>query len=140
MPSATETVFRGPTHDRIHDDMLERLRVLRHDEGGLRERLSEIDREWDLDRMFFLGAGIVVSASAVYELVKRGRGSPALVAGPFLLARALLGWAPPLAILRRFAVRTRQEIEHERVALRATRGDFGRALAPDEAFHAAESA
>jgi hypothetical protein len=47
-----------------------------------------------------------------------------------LLQHAVQGWCPPLAVLRRRGVRTRREIEEERYALKALRGDFS-GLPPD---------
>lgn len=138
MPRSDETVFRGHRHDRIHDDMLARLRALEDDDVGIDERLHEIDREWDLDRAFFLGAGLIVTTFGVAAVARTRRPSPLLVAGPFLLLRAISGWAPPLSILRLFGVRSRQEIEHERTALRALRGDFNDTWSADEAFEVAE--
>jgi hypothetical protein len=44
----------------------------------------------------------------------------------FLFQHALQGWCPPVPILRRLAFRTASEIEHERYALKALRGDFSR--------------
>ena len=44
---------------------------------------------------------------------------------PFLLQHALQGWCPPIEIIRRLGVRTRREIDREKVALKALRGDFG---------------
>src|SRR5436190_10375601 len=119
MPRSDEAVFRGPRHHRIHDEMLWRLRALEDDDEGIDERLREIDAEWDLDRVFFLGAGLIVTTFGVAAVARTRRPSPLLVAGPFLALRAFTGWAPPLSIFRLFGVRTRQEIEHERTALRA---------------------
>ena len=48
---------------------------------------------------------------------------PGLVAG-FLLQHALQGWCPPVPLFRRVGVRTATEIERERYALKALRGDF----------------
>ena len=48
---------------------------------------------------------------------------PALV-GAFLLQHAIQGWCPPVSVLRRMGVRTTREINHERFALKALRGDF----------------
>jgi hypothetical protein len=50
---------------------------------------------------------------------------PGLV-GAFLFQHALQGWCPPVPVLRRLGYRTAREIETERVALKALRGDFGR--------------
>ena len=44
---------------------------------------------------------------------------------PFLLQHTVQGWCPPIEIFRRLGVRTRREIDHEKVALKALRGDFG---------------
>jgi len=43
----------------------------------------------------------------------------------FLLQHAVQGWCPPLPVLRRLGFRTAREIEVERNALKALRGDFG---------------
>ena len=48
----------------------------------------------------------------------------------FLVQHAVHGWCPPLAALRRMGVRTRREIDEERYALKALRGDFS-GLPPD---------
>ena len=48
---------------------------------------------------------------------------PALVAG-FLLQHAVQGWCPPVPLFRRLGFRTQPEIEQERYALKALRGDF----------------
>jgi hypothetical protein len=48
----------------------------------------------------------------------------------FLAQHAVQGWCPPLAALRRMGVRTRREIDQERYALKALRGDFS-GLPPD---------
>ena len=49
-----------------------------------------------------------------------------MVVTAFLLQHALQGWCPPLPVLRRLGVRTAREIERERTALKALRGDFAR--------------
>ena len=48
---------------------------------------------------------------------------PAVVAG-FLLQHAVQGWCPPVPVLRHLGFRTQSEIEEERYALKALRGDF----------------
>jgi hypothetical protein len=50
---------------------------------------------------------------------------PALVQG-FFLMHALQGWCPPLPVLRRLGFRTVMEIDRERNALKALRGDFAK--------------
>jgi hypothetical protein len=46
-----------------------------------------------------------------------------VVAG-FLLQHAVQGWCPPVPLFRRLGFRTAAEIDYERYALKALRGDF----------------
>ena len=46
------------------------------------------------------------------------------VIGGFLLQHAVEGWCPPVPLLRRLGFRTEAEIQRERYALKALRGDF----------------
>ncbi|MDO1449026.1 hypothetical protein Q0590_22300 [Rhodocytophaga aerolata] len=48
------------------------------------------------------------------------------IVSSFLLWHAIQGWCPPLPILRRLGYRTRKEIDTEKYALKALRGDFTR--------------
>jgi hypothetical protein len=48
----------------------------------------------------------------------------------FLLQHAIQGWCPPVPILRRLGFRTADEINRERYALKALRGDFKDAEKP----------
>jgi hypothetical protein len=88
-------------------------------------RLDQLDHEWDIERT------LEANASAL-SLVGLGLGTfvdqrwfilPAVVSG-FLLQHALQGWCPPLPVFRRLGVRTKEEIDIEKFALKALRGDF----------------
>jgi hypothetical protein len=46
------------------------------------------------------------------------------VTGLFVLMHALQGWCPPLPILRKWGVRTEDEINAEKMVLKLLRGDF----------------
>ena len=89
-------------------------------------RLRELDEEWDTERTLEANAatlsftGVVLGAT----VDKRWLALPALVTA-FLFQHAVQGWCPPLPILRRLGFRTSREIETERYALKALRGDFG---------------
>jgi len=93
-------------------------------------RLAELDREWDIERALEANAGAAtLTGVALGALVdRRWFLLPALVGG-FLLTHAVQGWCPPLPLLRRLGFRTAAEIDEERYALKALRGDF-RHLAP----------
>ena len=100
-------------------------------------RLRELDEEWDVERMLETGSSVISLAGLVLGIT-RGRGwlvLPLAVQG-FFLQHALQGWCPPLPVLRRLGFRTQQEIEAERYALKALRGDFQNAGGPREVAEA----
>ncbi|MBM9595242.1 DUF2892 domain-containing protein [Roseitranquillus sediminis] len=88
-------------------------------------RLRELDREWDIERTLEANASSLALAGVVLGLThdRRWLGLSAGVLA-FLLQHALQGWCPPLPVLRRLGFRTAIEIEQERYALKAIRGDF----------------
>jgi len=89
------------------------------------ERLRELDREWDVERLLEANAAtIALTGLCLGSLVnRRWFVLPAVVAG-FLLQHAIQGWCPPIPVFRRLGMRTQSEIEQERYALKALRGDF----------------
>jgi hypothetical protein len=109
------------------DEQIERN--IRHYSGQTREeifrRIQELDQEWDIERVLetmassFSLTGIVLGATVdrKWFLV------PTIVLS-FLLVHAIQGWCPPLPILRSLGIRTREEIDRERYALKALAGDF----------------
>jgi hypothetical protein len=88
-------------------------------------RLDELDAEWDIERTLqanaatvaFLGMALGLARSRLWLSL------PLMVSG-FMLQHATQGWCPPLPLLRRAGVRTASEIERERHALKALRGDY----------------
>jgi hypothetical protein len=94
-------------------------------QAAITRRLAELDREWPVDRALMTGAGFFVWLGLLLgTTVKRRLYGVSAVAGAILLVYAFLGWAPPVLMLRRFGVRTRGEIDLERIALKVLRGDF----------------
>jgi hypothetical protein len=71
------------------------------------------------------GLVLAVTASRKWLLL------PAVVQ-TFFLQHAVQGWCPPLPVLRRLGVRTAGEINEERYALKALRGDFRYTPSADE--------
>jgi len=93
---------------------------------AISKRIAELDAEWDIERALMTGAGInVLFGVAMGALVNRKWFYWPAVVGAFMLQHTLQGWCPPLIPFRRSGVRTRQEIEREKTALRILRGDFG---------------
>jgi hypothetical protein len=93
--------------------------------ADLNRRLQQLDAEWDIERAIEANAsalaftGIALGAA----LDKRFLILPAMVT-VFLFQHAVQGWCPPVPVLRRLGFRTAYEIEQERQALKALRGDF----------------
>jgi hypothetical protein len=105
------------------------------------QRLCELDAEWDIERAIEANASTLALAGIV--LGARGSKSWLLLSAlgtAFLLQHALQGWCPPVPVLRRLGFRAVREIERERQALKAVRGDFARVDAEREARRRAESA
>ena len=107
-------------------------------------RLRQLDEEWDIERAIEANASALAFAGITLSIAgddRRWLIVPALVTA-FLFQHAIQGWCPPVPVLRRFGFRTSYEIEQERQALKAIRGDFD-SLAqahdrPDAALRAAE--
>jgi hypothetical protein len=93
--------------------------------AAIDQRLRQLDHEWDIERTLEANAATIVligvGLSALVD--RRFLVLPAMVAG-FLLQHAVQGWCPPVPLFRRLGIRTQPEIEQERYALKALRGDF----------------
>lgn len=111
------------------------------DIDAIDRRLAELDREWDIERTLEANAATVALAGlALGAFVDRRLYIlPALVAG-FLLQHAVQGWCPPVTFFRRRGIRTSSEIDEERYALKALRGDFQQVPHSAERPAAAEQA
>jgi hypothetical protein len=93
--------------------------------AAIGHRLEELDREWDIERTLEANAATIslIGVGLAAFVDKRFLALPAVVAG-FLLQHSIQGWCPPLPVFRRLGVRTQGEIDEERYALKALRGDF----------------
>lgn len=91
------------------------------------DRLDELDREWDIERVLEANAASIslVGLALAAGVDRRWLALPVAVAA-FLLQHAVQGWCPPVPVFRRLGVRTADEIGRERYALKALRGDFDR--------------
>lgn len=96
-------------------------------------RLRELDREWDIERAIEANAATLGFIGVMLGTFhsRRWLAVPALVTG-FLLQHTTQGWCPPVPVLRRLGFRTTFEIEVEREALKALRGDYRRAARSGE--------
>ena len=99
-------------------------RTLTAGPAAIRQRLDELDREWDIERLLETNASsaILVGSALGAFVDKRFFAIPAVIAA-FLLQHAIQGWCPPLPVFRRLGVRTADEINREREALKRALGE-----------------
>jgi hypothetical protein len=129
IPTTAQRVFHHtPEHMNTCIDERTRESVARYAAASpqlLDQRLRELDHEWDVERVtetgsslaLLAGIGLAAALSGWWLLV------PAAMAA-FLLLHAVMGWSPFLRFVRARGYRTAREIDHERCALKALRGDF----------------
>ncbi len=127
----TDDRVRRNTAAHINRCIDERLEASVHlfaraDRETITRRLDELDCEWDLERVLEANASTLALTGTVLGFLscRRWLLVPMVVTG-FLLNHAVRGWCPPVPVFRRLGIRTCREIERERYALKALRGDFG---------------
>ncbi len=84
----------------------------------IRERIRELDQEWDVERVLALNAATLSLTGLALGLGRDRRWLllPGVVMA-FLFQHAAQGWCPPLPVIRRLGVRTRGEIDREKYTL-----------------------
>ncbi len=89
------------------------------------KRIEELNMEWDIERYLEANAAIFSFVGAILGLKwHRDWFILPIIVAIFLFQHAVQGWCPPLSVFRRLGIRTRREIEVEKYALKALRGDF----------------
>jgi hypothetical protein len=125
-------------------DRATQRRVLRaggESRPALSRRLDELDREWDMERVLETNASALALGGLLLGLFvnKKFLVIPCVVL-PFLLQHATQGWCPPVPFLRSRGVRTRKEIDSEKFAVKALRGDFAAVDIQDDPTERARAA
>jgi hypothetical protein len=141
IPSTTDRVPLNTADEinrRIEAEARERVRIISSNAQAIDGRLADLDAEWDVERTIEANAATLAFVGTVFGYFVHPYWLllPALVTA-FLLQHALQGWCPPIPVLRRMGFRTAHEVERERQALKALRGDYADPLTPDSAFDAA---
>ena len=126
------TVERVPQHTpEAYNEAIRRQteeNVARYAAAGpetIDRRLAELDREWDIERTLEANAASIslLGSALGFTVDRKFFVLPVVVAG-FLLQHAVQGWCPPVPLFRHLGFRTASEIDYERYALKAIRGDF----------------
>lgn len=90
------------------------------------ERIQMLNMEWDTERVLDVNAAMLIVLSS-YLGIKTSRFWFLLTGtvGVFMLQHAFYGWCPAAPFIRKWGVRTEDEINSEKIALKMMRGDFG---------------
>jgi hypothetical protein len=113
------------SNERINEQIERNIAYYADHVEEIDNRLEILNREWDIERILETQVATISILSMVFGVFgnRKWLFVPGLIGG-FLLNHAIRGWAPPIPVLRRLGVRTQGEIERERYALKALRGDF----------------
>jgi hypothetical protein len=120
----------APEVNRRIDERIERS--IRHYAGQTKQeisrRIQELEQEWDIERVLeTLASSFSLSGIVLGSTVDKRWFLFSTAVLSFLLLHAVQGWCPPVPLLRRLGIRTREEIDRERYALKILAGDFATA-------------
>ena len=128
--SSTDNRVRSNTSDAVNAaidrETLRRITPYANvSDARISARIRQLDKEWDIERVLETNASTIAFTGLVLGLTlsRKWFAIPGVVL-PFLFQHAVQGWCPPLPILRRLGIRSREEIDLEKYALKALRGDF----------------
>jgi hypothetical protein len=110
----------------IRNQTIRNLNIFKNcNAGEISERIRLLNLEWDTERVLEVNASLLVLISS-YLGIKTSRIWFLLTGavGVFMLQHSIWGWCPPLPLIRKWGVRTEDEIYAEKTALKAMRGDF----------------
>lgn len=97
-------------------------------------RIEELDEEWDIERVLGLNMSTLALSGFILSMKNRYWLTLPVVVTGFFAQHSLQGWCPPVTLFRYFKFRTRKEIEREKHALKALRGDYADVKSAEEAY------
>lgn len=103
-------------------------------------RIAELEKEWDVERSVELNAAILaIAGTALGVLVNKRWFALPVLAAAVLAQNSIQGWNPLIPLFKRFGFRDKKEINREKYALKALRGDFKRiGTDSDKAYRAVD--
>jgi hypothetical protein len=129
-------------NQRIDQEISARVRFLSlGDKKDIDKRLNELNTEWDIEKTLEVNASVIALTGIITAAIfnKKWLILPGIVTA-FLLQHGIQGWCPPLPVFRRMGIRTKAEIDKEKMTLKAIRGDFSNISPEDENLKRADKA
>lgn len=94
-------------------------------EKVITKRINKLDQEWDVQKLVqAIDSGVGLGSIFLGVLGSKKWWFITMLAAASSGVHAVKGWSPCAIVLRRMLFRTRQEIDREKYALKALRGDF----------------
>ncbi|SNB47175.1 hypothetical protein [Geobacter sp. DSM 9736] len=93
------------------------------------QELRQVNRESVLERaleMITAPSSVLLLSAGIGLVLRRRIGLGSVLLAGFLLRNALVTKNPPRSLLRRLGMREKDELDVERYALKAQRGDYGK--------------
>ena len=87
-------------------------------------RIRELDSSWDMERTLQLNAALLVLGGILLYRNNKKWAILSIFATAILAQQAFMGNCRPFKFLSFFGMRSRKEIDKEKFALKALRGDF----------------
>jgi hypothetical protein len=127
-PATTEKAERNTSAvamQRFDQQLRENIARLKGaDKQAIEQRLSELDREWNVERAIEVEApSMILLGLALGSLSNRKWFAVSAMAASMVILHNLQGWYPLLPVFRAAGLRTAEEIEQERMALKALLGE-----------------
>lgn len=124
----------GTANKKIDEQTEKNIREYSHKgKAKISERLEQLDKEWDIERILELNASALALTGVGLALkVHRNWIWLSVITMTFLAHHAIQGWCPPVPLLRKMGYRTRDEINKEKTALKALKGDYKKATSAED--------
>lgn len=88
-------------------------------------RIRQLEEEWDVERNIeVIAPSLILGGLALGAFINKKWLVLPGIAAAFLLQHGIQGWSLPVPLLRFFKVRTKNEIDRKKYALKALKGDF----------------
>lgn len=95
-----------------------------HDQDKITRRLAELDEEWDIERILQVKVAALTIAGVILGITINKKWLSLPLAASVIALGAEAKMNKPIPLLQKLGLRTRVEIEKEKYALKAIRGDF----------------